>query len=74
MIYMEPIEVEGSWIVQKSEDGCAVSAKGIEETCLSQYNVIEGCVPQWNFQENDDTIPDHIHEAFGQYKIDRKVK
>ena len=74
MIYMEPIEVEVPGLFKTEKMIVPVSAKGIEETCLSQYNAIEGCVPQWNFQENDDTIPDHIHEAFGQYKIDRKVK
>ena len=74
MIYMEPIEVEVPGLFKSEKMIVPVSAKGIEETCLSQYNAIEGCYPQWNYQETGVALPDHIHEAFGQYKIDRKVK
>lgn len=74
MIYMEPIEVEVPGLFKTEKMIVPVSAKGIEETCLSQYNTIEGCYPRWNYQETGVALPDHIHEAFGQYKIDRKVK
>ena len=74
MIYMEPIEVEVPGLFKSEKMIVPVSAKGIEETCLSQYNAIEGCYPQWNYQETGVALPDHIHEAFGQYKIDRKTK
>ena len=74
MIYMEPIEVEVPGLFKSEKMIVPVSAKGIEENCLMQYNSIEGCYPKWNYQETGVSLPDSIHEAFGQYKIDRKVK
>lgn len=74
MIYMEPIEVEVPGLFRSEKMIVPVSAKGIEQNCLMQYNVIEGCYPKWNYQETGVSLPDSIHESFGQYKIDRKVK
>ncbi len=74
MIYMEPIVVEVPGLFKSEQVVVPVSAKGIEENCLSQYNAIEGCYPKWNYQETGIPLPDTIHEAFGQYKIDRKIK
>ncbi|CAF34303.1 hypothetical protein S-PM2d238, partial [Synechococcus phage S-PM2] len=73
MIYMEPIIVEVPGLFKTSKMSVPVSAKGIEETCLMQYNVIEDCYPKWNYQETGENLPNQIHEAFGQYKIDRKT-
>lgn len=74
MIYMEPIVVKVPGLFKSEQMVVPVSAKGIEETCLMQYNTIEGCYPQWNYQETGVPLPDYIHESFGQYKIDRKTK
>jgi hypothetical protein len=74
MIYMEPILVEVPGLFQSKKIVVPVSAKGIEELCLMQYNTIEGCYPKWNYQENGIPLPNYIHETFGQYKIDRKTK
>jgi hypothetical protein len=74
MIYMEPIVVEVPGLFKSEQMVVPVSAKGIEENCLMQYNAIEGCYPKWNYQETGVALPSIIHEAFGQYKIDRKTK
>lgn len=74
MIYMDPIIVEVPGLFKSQQVNVPVSAKGIEETCLMEYNTIEGCYPQWNYQESGIPLPANIHEAFGQYKIDRKTK
>lgn len=74
MIYMEPIVIEVPGLFKSEQVVVPVSAKGIEENCLSQYNAIEGCYPKWNYQETGVALPAEIHEAFGQYKIDRKKK
>lgn len=74
MIYMEPITVEVPGLFKSETIVVPVSAKGIEENCISQYNTIEGCYPRWNYQETGVALPSEIHEAFGQYKIDRKTK
>lgn len=74
MIYMEPIVVEVPGLFNSNQVSVPISAKGIEENCLMQYNTIEGCYPKWNYQETGVSLPNSIHEAFGQYKIDRKTK
>jgi hypothetical protein len=74
MIYMEPIVVEVPGLFKSQKVTVPVSAKGIEETCLMEYNAIENCYPKWNYQESNIQLPTEIHEAFGQYKIDRKTK
>jgi hypothetical protein len=74
MIYMEPIVVEVPGLFKSNQVVVPVSAKGIEENCLSQYNIIEDCYPKWNYQETGVSLPSNIHEAFGQYKIDRTSK
>jgi len=74
MIHMEPIVIEVPGLFQSKSVTVPVSAKGIEETCLEQYSKIESKFPQWNYQETGIALPDYIHEAFGQYKIDRKSK
>jgi len=74
MIYMDPIVVDVPGLFKSEQITVPVSAKGIEENCLIQYNTIEGNYPKWNYQETGAALPDNIHEAFGQYKIDRKTK
>ena len=74
MIYMEPIVVEVPGLFKSKSVTVPVSAKGIEETCLEQFYTIEDQYPCWNYQETGTALPDTIHEAFGQYKIDRKSK
>ena len=74
MIYMDPIVVDVPGLFKSEQITVPVSAKGIEENCLMQYNTIEGNYPKWNYQETGVSLPANIHEAFGQYKIDRKTK
>jgi hypothetical protein len=74
MIYMEPIVVDVPGLFKSEQVVVPVSAKGIEENCLMQYNAIEGCYPKWNYQENGLPLPDAISMAFGQYQIDRTTK
>jgi hypothetical protein len=74
MIYMEPIKIKVPGLFNFKEVEVPVSAKGIEENCLSEYSDIENKYPKWNYQESNVGLPDIIHEAFGQYKIDRKKK
>lgn len=74
MIYMKLIALEVPGLFESKQINVPASAKGIEENCLSQYNAIEGCYPKWNYQETGASLPSEIHEAFGQYKIDRKRK
>jgi len=74
MIYMDPIVIDVPGLFKSEKVTVPVSAKGIEENCLVQYNTIEGHYPKWNYQETGASLPSAIHEAFGQYKIDRKTK
>lgn len=74
MIYMEPIMVKVPGLFTTEHMVVPVSAKGMEETCLKQYQEVEKTFPKWNFQELGHSLPEHIHVAFGQYKKDRKER
>jgi hypothetical protein len=71
MIYMEPIAVEVPGLFKSKIMSVPVSAKGIEENCLTQYYILENHYPKWNFQENHELVPTHIQEAYAQYKLNR---
>lgn len=74
MIYMDLIEIEVPGLFRPERILTPVSAKGMEQVCLKQYKEVEGCYPEWNYQERQKELPDIIHEVYGQYKIDRKKK
>jgi len=51
-----------------------VSAKVMEERSLAHYLTSEGEYPKWNYQESHKSYPNEIHEAFVEYKANRKKK
>ena len=53
-----------------------MSAKHIEEDCLSHYVATTGKYPDWNFQEdgNKHSMPRWIEEEYGEYIHKRKGK
>lgn len=73
-IYMDKIRVEVPGLNGKAWVWSPVSAKAIEQLCLSQYKESEGKYPVWNFQEKKEKIPQHIAEAFGDFKKKRAKK
>jgi hypothetical protein len=74
MIYMDLIEVSVPGLFRHETIFTPVSAKGIEEVCMRQYKEVEKSYPDWNYQESDTKLPHYIHEAYGQYRIDRSKK
>lgn len=67
-MYMEPVKVQVPGLFGSTEMEVPVSAKGMEENCLSQYKTIEGAYPAWNFQESGIPCPQHLFEAHSQYR------
>jgi hypothetical protein len=74
MIYAEPITYDIKGLFSSRMGKVPISAKGMEQYCLEDYFNITGEYPKWNYQENSVALPSYIHEAFGQYKLDRKRK
>jgi hypothetical protein len=74
MIYMDSVLVEVPGLINPKQVEVPVSAKGIEQNCLEEYYQFEKSFPCWNFQENNNSPPNEIKEAYGQYKIDRVDK
>ena len=73
-IYMDKIQVEVPGLNGKALVWTPVSAKAMEQLCLSQYKESEGKYPVWNFQEKGEEVPQHIAEAFADYKKKRAKK
>jgi hypothetical protein len=70
MIYKDPVTTDIPGLFKSAQMIVPVSAKAIEENCLSQYYIIEDSYPKWNFQENNEEYPTHIKQAYAQYKMD----
>ena len=73
-IYMDQIYVEAPGLNGTEKVLTPVSAKAIEQLCLRQYKASENKYPVWNFQEKGEPIPQHISEAFADYKTKRSKK
>jgi len=73
-IYMDQIEVEVPGLNGTELVWTPVSAKAMEQLCLSQYKEVESSFPIWNFQEKGEEVPQHIAEAFADYKKKRSQK
>ena len=70
-IYMDQVQVEVPGLNCKELVWTPVSAKAIEQLCLSQYKESTSKLPVWNFQEKGEAIPTHIRESFADYKNKR---
>ena len=73
MIYKDSIEVEIPTLKSTRKIFVPVSAKGMEEAILQEYNDLFGEFPVWNYQERGTRLPDYIHESFAEYKTKRSM-
>lgn len=69
MVYTDLIKAKMPGLIEDVEIMVPVSAKGMEEIFMSQYNKITGSYPPWNYQETGNSLPSKIHIAFGKYKV-----
>ena len=69
MIYMEPITISMPSLTGERQVVVPVSAKGIEDNCLEEYRSFhQGRNPDWNFQENGESIPQNITDDYNEYR------
>lgn len=73
-IYKDQVEVEIPSLNGTEMVRTPVSAKVMEQVCLEQHKASENKYPVWNFQEKGESIPQHIREAFADYKMKRSKK
>ena len=71
-ISREMVKVEVPGLFGTTLMDVPVSAKGMEECCLEDYKNVEGVYPDWNFQENHDTQPQHLVERYNAYRVARR--
>lgn len=69
MVYTDLIKVKLPGLIEDVELMVPISAKGMEEIFMTQYNRLTGSYPPWNYQESGNPLPRKIHTAFGEYKV-----
>lgn len=67
--YSEPVKVQTKGIFSISEIEVPVSAKGMEEACIRDYQSVYGknAYPVWNFQEAGTSPPNNILVEYNKY-------
>lgn len=67
--YSEPVKVQTKGIFSISEVEVPVSAKGMEEACIKDYQSVYGknTYPVWNFQESGTSPPNNILVEYNSY-------
>ena len=69
--YEKPIEVDVEGFFTQSKKMVCISAKGMEEQCVEDYESVIGSYPKWNFQESGESLPQYITESYANYKMKR---
>jgi hypothetical protein len=69
MVYMDLIKAVVPGLNKDVEIMVPISAKGMEEIFMEQYNELTNSYPVWNYQETGKPLPSDIHIAFGKYKV-----
>jgi hypothetical protein len=74
MKYQAPVKVEfTSMFGVKHITETAIDPKGLEHVCVEEYIQMYKRYPVWNYQEAGIQLPQHISEAFANFKLNRAL-
>ena len=72
--YMDPVQVSVPGLSREHIYSVPLSAKCLEEACLTEYRESHNAPPPWNFQEAGTPVPTYINEQFASYRAMRAME